>query len=48
MKCLYFLLCDRAADGFIDHPVLGLVPTCSRCAHQVGLGDALIPEEDII
>lgn len=33
--CEYFALCDRAADGVVDHPILGSVPTCTRCATRM-------------
>jgi hypothetical protein len=35
--CQWFLRCDRVADGTVDHPVLGPVPTCNRCAEVLSL-----------
>lgn len=32
MNCQWYLLCDHAAVGHVEHPVLGRVPTCRRCA----------------
>lgn len=34
MLCEYYVLCDHEADGTTDHPLLGKVPTCSRCAKR--------------
>ena len=34
--CGQFALCDRIADGYVEHPVLGPVPTCRRCAAKSG------------
>lgn len=36
LACEFFALCDRSADGFTKHPILGTVPTCRRCADHVG------------
>jgi len=36
-QCQWFALCDRPAAGVVAHPVLGQVPTCSRCAATHGL-----------
>lgn len=30
--CAWFALCANDADGVVDHPILGQVPTCTRCA----------------
>lgn len=30
--CEWFALCDRPATVLVQHPVLGDVPTCDRCA----------------
>lgn len=35
--CNWFALCPNPADGRVDHPVLGAVPTCKRCADKLGL-----------
>lgn len=32
--CLWFARCDRAAVMLLDHPILGQVPTCQRCADK--------------
>lgn len=34
--CRYFLLCEKAAEGYVEVPVLGKVPTCRRCARHIG------------
>lgn len=36
MKCEWFALCDRRADGLRTHPILGPVLICNRCADRVG------------
>jgi len=33
--CEQFLLCENAASVAVEHPVLGAVPTCARCAARV-------------
>lgn len=35
--CQWFAFCPNEADGTVAHPVLGDVPTCTRCADQLGL-----------
>lgn len=35
--CEWFALCDRPADGVVAHPILGSVPTCTRCAEKLDL-----------
>jgi len=35
--CHWFAGCVRQADGVVSHPVLGNVPTCSRCASNLDL-----------
>ncbi len=30
--CQWFARCDNYATGLTSHPVLGVVPTCDRCA----------------
>jgi hypothetical protein len=30
--CEWFLLCDRPATVFVEHPIIGPVPTCAKCA----------------
>lgn len=32
--CRWFALCDRESTCFVDHPVLGPVPCCDKCALQ--------------
>jgi hypothetical protein len=34
-ECRWFLLCDNVATTAVRHPILGLVPTCARCAARV-------------
>lgn len=35
--CAWYALCDREAVGWVDHPVLGPVPVCQRCADKHGM-----------
>lgn len=37
IKCQWYLLCANEADGLVDHPILGDVPTCQRCTDRHGL-----------
>lgn len=37
IMCSWFALCPNDADGRVDHPVLGAVPTCKRCADKLDL-----------
>lgn len=37
MICEWFLLCTNEADGTVEHPILGSVPTCQRCADKLDL-----------
>jgi hypothetical protein len=32
IPCQWLALCVRDADGVVEHPVLGEVPTCTVCA----------------
>lgn len=32
--CDWYALCTNEAAGTVDHPVLGAVPTCQRCANK--------------
>lgn len=32
--CEWYALCDQEAAGTVDHPALGAVPTCHRCAKK--------------
>jgi hypothetical protein len=32
--CEYYLLCTNEAEGTTAHPILGKVPTCTRCANK--------------
>jgi hypothetical protein len=32
--CKWYLLCTNPADGVVKHPILGNVPTCTRCAEK--------------
>jgi hypothetical protein len=36
-RCEWFARCPNPADGVVDHPVLGNVPTCQRCADRFEL-----------
>lgn len=31
IQCGWFALCRKPATGYTKHPVLGSVPTCTRC-----------------
>lgn len=42
--CEWFALCENEADGVVAHPILGLVPTCRRCATRLDL-DLFVPCE---
>lgn len=35
--CEYFALCMNPSDGVVIHPILGDVPTCTRCATRMGV-----------
>lgn len=35
--CAWFAACTNPADGTVEHPVLGQVPTCRRCADKLSL-----------
>lgn len=35
--CEWFALCDNEANGYVDHPILGSVQTCSDCAGKFDL-----------
>ena len=37
VMCGWFALCDHVADGYVEHPALGPVPTCQRCATKCEL-----------
>lgn len=41
--CEYYALCTKLADGVVEHPILGSVPTCRRCADKHDL--TLLPRE---
>lgn len=30
--CMWFALCTNDSAGVVEHPLLGYVPTCQRCA----------------
>ena len=32
--CQWFALCTNDAEGIVKHPILGDVPTCTRCADK--------------
>jgi len=34
-RCEYFALCDHDAMVLIPNPILGVVPTCDRCAQRI-------------
>lgn len=36
-QCQYFALCPNDAAGVVEHPVLGDVPCCERCATKFDL-----------
>lgn len=35
--CQWFARCSNPADGIVEHPILGEVPCCDRCARQLDL-----------
>ena len=35
--CEWFALCDNPTSEAADHPVLGPVPICERCAAKLGI-----------
>lgn len=35
--CEWFAACENEADGVVSHPIIGDVPTCTRCAEKLGL-----------
>lgn len=35
--CEWYALCTNEADGLVAHPILGNVPTCTRCADKHSL-----------
>lgn len=41
--CAWYALCDNPTAGGIDHPILGAVPTCNRCARKHGMQDQVRP-----
>ena len=41
LLCEWYPNCDNYADGAVAHPVLGMVPTCERCATKHSM--TLIP-----
>lgn len=43
VTCELFLLCENEATGVVEHPILGYVPGCKRCATK--LDAVLIPAE---
>lgn len=43
--CNWFALCPNQADGYVEHPVLGKVPTCRDCAERFELALRGYPTE---
>lgn len=41
--CSWYAACTNAADGTVEHVILGPVPTCERCADRHDL--ALVPAD---
>ena len=35
VACQAFALCDRPAEGAVEHPVLGAYLSCARCAARL-------------
>ena len=35
--CGWFHTCDNIAGGYVEHSLLGPVPTCERCAKALDL-----------
>jgi len=40
--CQWFALCTNGTTQGVNHPVLGLVPCCTRCAEKMGMADRLV------
>jgi hypothetical protein len=34
-RCAWFIACTNEAAGTLQHPILGAVPICPRCAAKV-------------
>lgn len=34
MECQWYVMCDHEAIGVSEHPILGAVPICQRCADK--------------
>lgn len=50
MICAWFALCDRPAVVTVEHPLLGNVPACARCARLAPDAARQVPleQEDIV
>lgn len=44
--CHWFAVCDRPSIGTVQHPMLGAVPTCQRCADRHNLTVTPYGEEE--
>jgi hypothetical protein len=44
--CEFYVLCTNGTARGTAHPILGTVPTCSRCSHRHGLRTFPLPAAD--
>jgi hypothetical protein len=41
--CMWFALCENPTTNGVQHPALGLVPCCDRCASKLDMSSELVP-----
>lgn len=44
--CRWFARCANETTTALSHPILGLVPCCTRCATKVGAEAELLPLDE--
>lgn len=42
LTCAWFALCVNPTTAVIEHPILGEVPCCTRCAERLDMTDRLV------